>query len=190
MIGFDTGPGNSLLDGWIRGHREQAFDHDGEWASEGFINENLLAHMLAEPYFDQPPPKSTGFEYFNGSWVRARIASLGNEKVSTVDVQATLAELTARTITSSILRFAPDIAEVLVCGGGVHNSNLLDRLRNSLPDVEMSSTEIYGVHPDWIEAVAFAWLAKRRLERKPANIPGVTGSAAAQVLGAIYPGCR
>ncbi|MEE3236422.1 MAG: anhydro-N-acetylmuramic acid kinase [Pseudomonadota bacterium] len=190
MIGFDTGPGNSLLDGWIRGHREQAFDHDGEWASEGFINENLLAHMLAEPYFDQPPPKSTGFEYFNGSWVRARIASLGNEKVSTVDVQATLAELSARTITSSILRFAPDIAEVLVCGGGVHNSNLLDRLRNSLPGVEMSSTEIYGVHPDWIEAVAFAWLAKRRLERKPANIPGVTGSAAAQVLGAIYPGCR
>ena len=105
-------------------------------------------------------------------------------------MQATLAELTARTITSSILRFAPDVAEVLVCGGGVHNSNLLDRLRNSLPDVEMSSTEIYGVHPDWIEAVAFAWLAKRRLERKPANIPGVTGSAAPQVLGAIYPGCR
>lgn len=188
VIGFDTGPGNSLLDGWIRTHRDQPFDDRGAWASEGSVHEFLLGQMLADPYFEQPPPKSTGFEYFNGGWVRSRIAALADAKVSTTDVQATLSELSARTIATSILKFAPDIDEVLVCGGGLHNSDLMHRLRSYLSGVKVCSTEDYGLHPDWVEAAAFAWLAKRRLDGEPGNLPDVTGAKEAQVLGAVYPG--
>lgn len=188
VIGFDTGPGNSLLDGWIRTHRDLPYDDNGAWAGEGSVDESLLGLMLADPYFEQAPPKSTGFEYFNGGWVRARLASLGDPRISTADVQATLSELSARTIATSILRFAPDLGEVLVCGGGIHNADLMQRLRSYLTGVEVTSTEAYGLHPDWIEAAAFAWLAKRRLEGKTGNIPEVTGANSPQVLGAIYPG--
>lgn len=188
VIGFDTGPGNTLLDGWIRTNRDLPFDSDGRWAGEGTVNETLLGLMLDDPYFDQSPPKSTGFEYFNGGWVRARIGALGSTQVSTADVQATLAELSARTIATSIIRFAPDVADVLVCGGGVHNTDLMQRLRSYLSGIKVQSTELFGLHPDWIEAAAFAWLAKRRLEGKPGNIPAVTGARHEQVLGAIYPG--
>lgn len=188
VIGFDTGPGNSLLDGWIRGHRDKPFDEGGKWASEGTVNEPLLGQFLADPYFAQAPPKSTGFEYFNGGWVRSRIASLGADQVSTTDVQATLAELTARTIATSILQFAPDIDDVLVCGGGIHNLDLMHRLRSYLIGSKVTSTEEFGLHPDWVEAAAFAWLAKRRLEGQTGNMPDVTGAATAQVLGAVYPG--
>ncbi len=188
VIGFDTGPGNSLLDGWIRTHLDLPYDDNGAWAREGSVDETLLGLMLADPYFEQAPPKSTGFEYFNGGWVRARLAALGDARISTADVQATLAELSARTIATSILRFAPDIGEVLVCGGGIHNADLMQRLRSYLTGIEVTSTEAYGLHPDWIEATAFAWLAKRRLEGKTGNIPEVTGANSAQVLGAVYPG--
>ena len=188
LIGFDTGPGNSLLDGWIRNHRDQPYDEDGAWAGAGTVNELLLGKMLSDPYFDQPPPKSTGFEYFNGGWVRTKIASLGDATVSTTDVQATLAELSARTIATSILKFAPDIDDVLVCGGGAHNSDLMQRLRSYLSGVKVATTDEFGLHPDWVEAAAFAWLAKRRLDGKPGNMPEVTGAAEAQVLGAVYPG--
>jgi len=188
VIGFDTGPGNTLLDGWIRAERERRFDDRGEWASQGSVHEQLLGLMLGDPYFSQPPPKSTGFEYFNGGWVRSKIASLGDCKVQAADVQATLAELSARTIATSILGFAPDIAEVLVCGGGVHNSDLMQRLRGYLSGVTVESTESGGVHPDWVEAAAFAWLAKRRLEGETGNLPEVTGAAARQVLGAVFSG--
>jgi anhydro-N-acetylmuramic acid kinase len=186
VIGFDTGPGNSLLDGWIRSHRDLPFDEDGQWAKQGTIDEKLLGTLLADPYFEQPPPKSTGFEYFNGGWVRNKIAGLGGAGKAANDVQATLAELSARTIATSILKFAPDIDDVLICGGGVHNSDLLGRLRTYLSGVNVTSTEEYGLHPDWVEAAAFAWLAKRCLEGLPGNLPDVTGADSAQVLGAIY----
>jgi len=186
VIGFDTGPGNTLLDGWISAKQDKPFDEGGAWASQGAVNDLLLGLMLTDPYFGQAPPKSTGFEYFNGGWVRSRIAALGGTKVSVVDVQATLAELTARTIATSVLRHAPDIEEVLVCGGGIHNTDLMERLRSYLSGVEVSSTEHYGLHPDWVEAAAFAWLAKRRLEGKYGNLPEVTGAAARQVLGAVF----
>ena len=188
VIGFDTGPGNSLLDGWIRTNRDLPFDAYGQWAAEGTVNEALLALMLDDPYFEQSPPKSTGFEYFNGGWVRTRIGALGKTQVSTADVQATLAELSARTIATSIIRYAPDVADVLVCGGGVHNTDLMQRLRSYLSGIEVQSTDVFGLHPDWIEAAAFAWLAKRCLEGKPGNIPEVTGARGAQVLGAVYTG--
>jgi len=188
VIGFDTGPGNTLLDGWIRNNLDQTFDHDGEWARGGNVHEPLLGQMLADPYFDQPPPKSTGFEYFNGAWLRSRLASLGDVRIPAADIQSTLAELSARTIATSILKFAPDIDEVLVCGGGVHNIDMMQRLRSYLSGVQVSSTEIYGLHPDWVEAAAFAWLAKRRLEGKTGSLPEVTGASRAEVLGAVYLG--
>jgi anhydro-N-acetylmuramic acid kinase len=189
VIGFDTGPGNTLLDGWIRNTLERRFDDRGEWASEGTVDEHLLGLMLADPYFSQAPPKSTGFEYFNGGWVRSKIASLGARQVSAADVQATLAELSARTMATSILAFAPDISEVLVCGGGIHNADLMQRLRSYLSGVVVTSTESRGLHPDWVEAAAFAWLAKRRLEGKPGNLPEVTGAAGKEVLGGVFSGC-
>ncbi len=186
VIGFDTGPGNTLLDGWIRANLDKPFDSDGGWSRSGTVNEPLLGQMLADPYFDQPPPKSTGFEYFNGGWTRSRLASLGGLTIPAADIQATLAELSARTIATSILKFAPDIDEVLVCGGGVHNADLMQRLRGYLTGAQVSSTDLYGLHPDWVEAAAFAWLAKRRLEGKTGNLPEVTGASRAAVLGAIY----
>ena len=186
VIGFDTGPGNTLLDGWIRANLDKPFDSDGGWSRSGAVNEPLLGQMLADPYFDQPPPKSTGFEYFNGGWTRSRLASLGGLTIPAADIQATLAELSARTIAMSILKFAPDIDEVLVCGGGIHNADLMQRLRGYLTGAQVSSTDLYGLHPDWVEAAAFAWLAKRRLEGKTGNLPEVTGASRAAVLGAIY----
>jgi anhydro-N-acetylmuramic acid kinase len=186
VIGFDTGPGNTLLDGWIRANLDKPFDSDGGWSRSGAVNEPLLGQMLADPYFDQPPPKSTGFEYFNGGWTRSRLASLGGLTIPAADIQATLAELSARTIATSILKFAPDIDEVLVCGGGIHNADLMQRLRGYLTGAQVSSTDLYGLHPDWVEAAAFAWLAKRRLEGKTGNLPEVTGASRAAVLGAIY----
>ena len=186
VIGFDTGPGNTLLVGWIRANLDKPFDSDGGWSRSGTVNEPLLGQMLADPYFDQPPPKSTGFEYFNGGWTRSRLASLGGLTIPAADIQATLAELSARTIATSILKFAPDIDEVLVCGGGVHNADLMQRLRSYLTGAQVSSTDLYGLHPDWVEAAAFAWLAKRRLEGKTGNLPEVTGASRAAVLGAIF----
>jgi len=187
VIGFDTGPGNTLLDGWILRHANARFDDRGEWARAGTVENLLLGLMLSDPYFAQSPPKSTGFEYFNGSWIRGKLAALGDRPVSPVDVQATLAELSARTIATSILSHAPDIDEVLVCGGGIHNEDLMQRLRSYLSGVTVDSTERYGLDPDWVEAAAFAWLAKRCLEGKPGNLPDVTGASRPEILGAIFP---
>jgi anhydro-N-acetylmuramic acid kinase len=188
VVGFDTGPGNTLLDGWIRIKRDQPFDRNGDWAGSGTVNESLLAEMLTDPYFAQAPPKSTGFEYFNSGWVRAKTAALDAPPIDEADVQATLAELTARTIATAILGHAPDIDEVLVCGGGIHNGDLMGRLESYLSGVSVVSTAVYGLHPDWVEAAAFAWLAKRRLENKPGNLPDVTGAAGREVLGGVFSG--
>lgn len=186
VCGFDTGPGNTLLDSWCRVHFDCAFDADGALARSGRVAETLLAQMLADPYFAQAPPKSTGFEYFNLAWLRSMLPAGAATQPSPEDVLATLAELSARSIAASILQFAPDVDEVLVCGGGVHNGDLLDRLGASLPGIDIVSTEGYGLHPDWVEAAAFAWLAKRCLERRTGNLPQVTGANQADILGAIY----
>lgn len=187
VIGFDTGPGNTLLDGWTRNNLDQSFDNEGAWARSGTVNEPLLGKMLSDPYFDLPPPKSTGFEYFNGTWIRARLSSV-DASMPAADVQATLAELSARTIAKAILRNSPDIEEVLVCGGGVHNTDLMQRLHSYLSGTQVTSTDAFGLHPDWVEAAAFAWLAKRCLEGKPGNIPEVTGADRETVLGAVFLG--
>lgn len=188
VIGFDTGPGNTLLDAWSRLERHEPYDANGDWARSGKVIDALFQKMLGDPYFELAPPKSTGFEYFNAVWVRQQVSSFDGEKFAGADVQATLAELTAFTISTAILKFAPDIASVLVCGGGVHNADLIDRLRAYLSGTEVVSTQEFGLHPDWVEAAAFAWLAKRCIEGKPGNLPEVTGARAAAVLGAVYPG--
>ena len=186
VIGFDTGPGNTLLDGWARSNLDQPFDEGGNWARSGNVSEPLLVEMLSDPYFALPAPKSTGFEYFNGAWVRSKLASATTSNLPAADVQATLAELSARTIATSILQHAPDIQEVLVCGGGVHNTDLMQRLRSYLSGTQLTSTDAFGLHPDWVEAAAFAWLAKCCLDGKTSSLPAVTGARRAEVLGAVY----
>ena len=181
--GFDTGPGNTLLDAWARRHLDLAYDESGKWAAEGYCDEALLNQMLADPYFDKAPPKSTGFEYFNEDWLRAR----GVDNHDPAGVQATLCELTAKTIAAAIDTCAAGTREVLVCGGGVHNTELMRRLSANLPGALVDSTAEYGLDPDWVEACAFSWLAMRTLDSLPGNAPGVTGASRAAVLGAIHP---
>jgi anhydro-N-acetylmuramic acid kinase len=186
VTGFDTGPGNTLLDGHARRNLDKPFDEDGAWAASGKVSDELLEAMLSDQYFELPAPKSTGFEYFNERWLRSKLAETGKTTLSPVDVQATLAELSARTIAKAILDNAPAVDEVLICGGGVHNQDLVQRLTTCLAGSAVTSTDTYGLHPDWVEAAAFAWLAKRRLEGKPGNLPEVTGASRTEVLGAVY----
>ena len=186
VTGFDTGPGNTLLDTMARQSLDKPYDEDGAWAAGGNVSEELLQVMLSDKYFQLPPPKSTGFEYFNAGWLNSKISSLGKTAPTAVDIQATLAELSARTIATAILENAPAVDEVLICGGGVHNTDLLQRLTTCLAGSKVESTEACGLDPDWVEAAAFAWLAKRRLEGKPGNLPEVTGASRPEVLGAVY----
>ena len=183
LLGFDTGPGNTLLDAWARRHLDLAYDEAGKWAASGVRNDALLDRMLEDAYFGKAPPKSTGLEYFNEDW----LASQGVNDLEPSDVQASLCELTARTIALAINDCAAGTQEVLVCGGGVHNVELMRRLSTRLPGVLVDSTAEYGLNPDWVEACAFAWLAMRTVEGLPGNAPGVTGASRPTVLGAIYP---
>lgn len=184
-LGFDCGPGNVLLDAWIQRHLAQSFDKDGSWAASGTLHEPLLRSLLDDEFFAATGPKSTGRELFNLPWLDARLAPFGD--FAPQDVQATLLELSARSISSALLHSQPTTEELLVCGGGAHNSALMNRLQELLPSIRVSSTALYGVHPDWIEAMAFAWLAHCCLEGIAANRPCVTGAKGLRVLGAIYP---
>ena len=186
VVGFDTGPGNALLDAWIRRQRNEAYDHHGEWAASGKVHPELLTALLGEGYFFQPPPKSTGRDRFNLDWVTdcwPTVAAL-----SPADVQATLLELTAVTIADAIGHASPHPEQVLICGGGVHNIALLQRLNTLLPAQQVMSTRDVGLEPDWVEAMAFAWLARQTLQHQAGNLPAVTGARHAVVLGGIYYG--
>ena len=187
ITGFDTGPGNVLLDAWYRKHRQGDYDASGAWASGGDLNQPLLEQLLDHPYFSQPPPKSTGREQFCLQWLEQLLQS-GHHALPDADVQRTLTEFTAQSIASSLEQFGQPVKQVLVCGGGVHNELLMQRLQALLPEQRVETTEKYGLHPDWVEAVAFAWLAKQTLEGKPGNLPAVTGANRPVILGAIYPG--
>ena len=180
--GFDTGPGNTLMDAWVRRHRNIAFDDGGRWAASGTAIPRLLEAMLADPYFARQPPKSTGFEYFNEDW----LARLVRDDADPADVQASLADLTATTIADAVRRHAPQTREVLVCGGGAHNHDLLRRLEDQVAPVTLVSTADFGLDPDHVEAAAFAWLAHQRLEARPGNSPAVTGAARPLILGGVY----
>ncbi len=185
VYGFDCGPGNVLLDAWIGACRGEAFDRDGAWAASGTMQQTLLERFLAEPYFAGQGPKSTGRELFNLSWLETHLATL--QELQPEDVQRTLLELTARSVVDSLQRAQSGTAELLVCGGGAHNGALMQRLQELLPNCVVASTTSRGVPPDWVEAMAFAWLAHCYLERIPANRPSVTGAKGLRVLGALYP---
>lgn len=181
--GFDTGPANCLMDAWHLLHRGGAYDADGGFAAQGECDPELLARLLDEPWFALPPPKSTGREHFHLDWVRSRLS--GNERVE--DVQATLLELSAITIADALRAQQPDTRRVLACGGGVRNAQLLRAIAAQLPDVVLESTAAYGLDPDFVEAMAFAWLARQTLAGLPGNLPSVTGARGPRVLGVVYP---
>ncbi|MHC6223682.1 anhydro-N-acetylmuramic acid kinase [Pseudomonas sp. X10] len=183
--GFDCGPGNVLLDAWIERKRGQQFDADGAWAASGKVNETLLNSMLADPFFAGTGPKSTGREVFNLSWIDRHLGVLSAYRDE--DVQATLLELTARSIIGALQNAQEDTETLLVCGGGARNGALMRRLGDLLPEARVTSTAAHGVDPDWVEAMAFAWLAHCCLEQIPGNRPSVTGAKGLRVLGAIYP---
>lgn len=183
VLGFDTGPANGLLDAWCLRHRGEMFDRDGAFAASGCVDETLLAALLQDPYFALPPPKSTGREHFHLAWLDAQ---LGSTSRSPADVQATLLELTARSVVNAIELHALDASDVQMCGGGVHNTVLVQRLGALLQPRALHSTADDGVDPDYLEATAFAWLARQRLLGLPGNLPAVTGANGLRVLGAIY----
>ncbi len=185
VIGFDTGPGNVLLDAWIQHHSQQRFDYNGDWAAQGKLHKGLLDLLLAEDFFHRPPPKSTGREMFNLEWLQNRLEGF-NDAISPIDIQRTLVEMSAQTIADCIHALSAAHKDIFICGGGAFNQFLMQRLQDLLTPNCVASTAQLGIAPQWIEAMAFAWLAYRRIENKPGNICSVTGATEPSVLGAIY----
>jgi len=196
-LGFDTGPGNTLMDKWAQRHLQKPFDNNGEWGASGNVNELLLNKLLDDPYFSQPAPKSTGREYFNHEWLDNALSSFSDLK--TQDVQATLIQLTALTIANDIQRYLPaesshsnasnecsDLVDVVICGGGAFNMALIQCLRSLLPFYRVIDSHHINIHPQHVEGAAFAWLANAFLHNIPGNVPSVTGASRATVLGALY----
>ena len=182
ISGFDCGPGNLLLDAWAARHLGKPVDLAGAWAASGMVRSELLQRLLSHAFFAQSPPKSAGREQFNLNWLVGKLA--GDEAPQ--DVQATLLELTARGIVDAANNWCAGFEALYVCGGGVHNTALMQRLKELTAKPVESSAQL-GMDPDWLEAIAFAWLAQQCLEGKPGNLPAVTGACGPRILGAIYP---
>ncbi len=182
-FGFDTGPGNLLMDAWITKHQGKPYDKDGSWASSGKILPDLLQRLLSERFFALPPPKSTGRDLFNLAWLESHLT--GNEAPE--DIQATLLAFTGDSIANAVQRFCAGAQELYLCGGGAHNAALVAYLQHALPKCRIQPTEVLGIAADWMEAIAFAWLAQQAMHLRPANLPAVTGAKHPCVLGAIYP---
>jgi anhydro-N-acetylmuramic acid kinase len=185
VAGFDSGPGNTLMDQWMRRHRGRDFDADGCWAAQGEIQPQLLARLKEHPYLALRGPRSTGREDFNLPWLDALLAQV--TALQPADVQATLAAFTAQTVAAAITA-TPRVDEVYLCGGGAHNRHLVSQLQSCLPGVHLETTSGLGIDPDWVEGALFAWLAGRCLAGLAGNAPQVTGAAGDRVLGAVYPG--
>ena len=181
--GFDTGPANGLMDAWCQRHTGQRFDRGGAFAAAGKVDQALLQRLLAEPFFAQPPPRSTGRDQFNLAWVEARLA--GSE--APADVQATLLALTVRTVADALRTTQPQTTRLIACGGGVHNPALMEGLAAALPGCALETTAAHGLDPDCVEAMGFAWLAWRTAHGLAGNLPSVTGARGPRVLGGIYP---
>ncbi len=181
--GFDCGPGNLLMDAWCGQHLGKPYDERGAWAATGKVLPALLEQMLSEPFFAFPPPKSSGRDLFNPAWLQDKMQ--GDERAE--DVQATLLELTCRTIAQAIQQHCAEAKEIYLCGGGAHNLTLHNRLASLLPDSTVQTTNVLGVDSDYLEAIAFAWLAQQALHGLTANLPAVTGARHPCILGAIYP---
>ncbi|MBU3622891.1 anhydro-N-acetylmuramic acid kinase [Polynucleobacter sp. AP-Latsch-80-C2] len=189
VTGFDCGPGNMLMDAWIFEQQGNRFDKDGSWASEGRVNDGLLKKLLNDPFFIQPPPKSTGRDDFHLNWLDEK---LGNENYLAEDVQATLLHLTTHTILEALARHAPQTQKLIVCGGGAKNTALMNLLKTKAGDffkeaLEITTSDTAGIDPQLVEGLAFAWLAWAHKEKRPANLPAVTGAKGPRILGACYP---
>ena len=183
IIGFDCGPGNALMDHWIHFHHGKNYDANGEWAAQGHVMPSLLQSLLAEPFLHQAPPKSTGRDLFNPTWLQQHLRA----EFQAVDVQATLCEFTALAIAQDLKQHAPEAKQLWVCGGGALNGQLMSRLQAHAPGVQVASTEAHGLPPLQVEAAAFAWLAAKAMKRETASLKSVTGARGARVLGAIFP---
>ncbi len=181
--GFDTGPANGLMDAWCLRHTGHAYDENGTLAQQGHVDDALLSRLLDEVWFTKAPPKSTGRDQFHLAWVDSKLH--GHE--TPADVQATLLALSVRTITQALASTQPHTQRLIACGGGVHNAQLMQALARALPGVVVESSATQGMDPDFVEAMAFAWLARETLAGRPGNLPAVTGAAGLRVLGAIYP---
>ncbi len=186
VIGFDTGPGNTLMDQWCRRHRGTAMDEQGAWAKGGRPVQALLDVLLRDPYFAAAPPKSTGREYFNLQWLDAAMENSSSKGADAQDVQRTLCELTAKTIAEATRRYAADTREIFVCGGGANNVILMEALSAAAGSMRVKSTAAAGFDPAWVEAIAFSWFAKQTLEGNPSSLPSVTGARHPVILGGIY----
>jgi anhydro-N-acetylmuramic acid kinase len=186
VFGFDTGPGNTLLDRWIQSHSGKSYDADGAWARSGNVCPALLESLLSDQYFALVGPKSSGRDYFNLEWLARYQKGTSGTQIAPADIQATLVDLTACSVSRSLKSALPHCKQLAICGGGVKNSYLLDRLRAQLVGMEIVSTDQIGIPASAVEACAFAWLAARRLSNEPGNLPSVTGAARSLVLGGIY----
>lgn len=184
LVGFDSGPGNVLMDSWISLKQGLPYDAGGQWAASGSVHPGLLARLLDEPYFALPFPKSTGRELFNIDWLQGRLADFA--AISDADVQTTLLELTARSIVQAADWTSRGVHEVAVCGGGAHNAALLRRLAQLLPEIRIFSSAELGLSPDWVEGMAFAWMASKTWKGEPIDCRSVTGASKPCILGGIY----
>ncbi|WP_047535376.1 anhydro-N-acetylmuramic acid kinase [Methylotenera sp. N17] len=184
ILGFDSGPGNMLMDAWIKQHLQRNYDADGAWAATGTVLPALLSALLNDPYFTAPPPKSTGRDLFNDAWLATQ---LGNEQYAPQDVARTLLAFTAHTIYQAIQDHCSQTEEIYLCGGGARNTLLVDTLRGLFKHTPVHTTDTLHVGVDWVEAAAFAWLAQQTMTGQAGNLPSVTGAKGPRVLGAIYP---
>lgn len=181
--GYDTGPGNCLMDAWIRQQCDKPYDADGAWASSGNVLQPLLRAMLADPYFQHMPPKSLGKEYFSRTWFSSKLHATD----APADVQATLLEFTAITIAQAVTQQTSLSSQVILCGGGVHNRALHRSIQRHLNNTQVVSSTDRGVDPDFIEAMMFAWLAEKTIHNIPVDLASLTGAKKPVILGAIYP---
>ena len=178
VTGFDCGPGNTLMDAWASKYKQQNYDADGAFAASGKTNTTLLAQLLMDDYFQLAPPKSTGFEYFNLEWLSKHV----DKEIDNADMQSTLCDLTSTSIIRAINQYAGATDEIFICGGGAHNKELMRRLQ-AITKCPVATTEMLGIHPDWVEAMAFAWLAYQHNHQQTGNLPSVTGANKAVILG-------
>lgn len=186
VIGFDTGPGNMLMDAWIERHLQKPYDESGDWAVTGKVIEPLLTKLLAHEYFSLAPPKSTGRDLFNLPWLENYLPNIGETSHLAQDVERTLLEYTALSLYDAIKRHCGPVDEIYLCGGGAYNTLLVHRLQALLQNIDIQRTDVLGIHAAYVEAVAFAWLAKQCLDKKSSNLPTVTGANGERILGAIY----
>jgi anhydro-N-acetylmuramic acid kinase len=188
LAGFDCGPGNALLDIWCQRHLQRPYDEAGNWSATGRVDDGLLADLLNDPFIRRAPPKSTGLDWFHADWLDEKLRVAASGRLEPADVQATLAEMTARCATDALAQHLPTVDDLLVCGGGALNADLMRRLQAGVPArCGVTSTDRVGIAPQQVEAAAFAWLAKAFVDRLPGNRVEVTGAMGPRILGALYP---